>query len=275
MVLRFVLVGTASVALCGCSAIPLSHPQDIPDLVHHVQCELKETRDALQPDYPWLKTWAASFTLTMKAEVIAGASPSASLLGPFGVGSYIFPFGGAITSDGIRTGSSKYTVRFDHLDLIDCNTPQEARFQGSLGIKDWFANVVVTQGAKYREPDTVGHTQMFIITVSGNVNPSYTLVRSRANAAFSLGRIDTDIIDIAMTNAPKPKPQEVIIVNPPGHAGRAPLAPFFLPGVQRTSPLRQKGRLTSENPNSEISNDARARLDNQLQELQLRNLFNR
>lgn len=116
---------------------------------------------------------------------------------------------------------------------------------------------------------------MFIITVSGSVNPSYTLIRSKANAAFNLGRIDTDIIDIAMTNAPKPKPQEVIIVNPPGHAGRTPLAPFFLPGVQRTSPLRQKGSLTIQNPNSEISNDARARLDNQLQELQLRNLFNR
>jgi hypothetical protein len=85
-----------SAALGGCAVIPFSNPTEVPDLVHHVQCELKDTRDALLSTYPWLKTWAAAFTITKKAELLAAASPSFSLLGPFSVGSYAFPVGAAI-----------------------------------------------------------------------------------------------------------------------------------------------------------------------------------
>jgi hypothetical protein len=270
----------ASVALGGCAVIPLSNPTEVPDLVHHVQCELQDMQRELLPTYPWLKTWAAAFTITKKAELLAAASPSFSLLGPFSVGSYAVPIGGGYSTDGIRTGTSKYTVRLDHLDLITCIPTGHSHFEGTLGIKEWFADVVTTTGDTYREPDTVGHTQQFSININGNVNPTFTLVRSKGNALFSLGRIDTNILDIAMTDAPppkKPKPIEVIIVNPPGsgHTGSTTLTPFSLQGTQRTSPLRRRGSFTIENPNSEISNDARARLDNQLQELQLRNLFNR
>lgn len=283
----------SSIVLTSCTTVPLSRPQELPDMVHHVQCELQQAYGELRADHPWLDKWAAGFTLTMKADVGGAASPEVSLLGPFGVGAYVLAVGGGVSYEGIRTGTSKYYLRFDHLHEVQCAAPNQQQIKGALGIKEWIESVLPPDDkSTYRIPDTIGHSQQFILTLSGHVNPSYTLIRSRGQLGLGASRIDTNIIDIAMTNAPVPKPQEVVIVGtrpapPPGRTRLAPETPgtmqsFTFRNSQPASPLVQRQRLPSgrtievvKNKGSEIPDDARARLDNQLQELQLRNIFGR
>lgn len=281
----------SAIVLTSCTTVPLSRPQELPDMVHHVQCELQQAYGELRKDHPWLDKWAAGFTLTMKADVAGAASPEVSLLGPFGVGAYVLAAGGGISYEGIRTGTSKYFLRLDHLHEVDCAVPNQQQIKGDLGIKEWMASVLPPDDkSTYRIPDTIGHSQQFILTLSGHLNPSYTLTRSRGQTGLGASRIDTNIIDIAMTNAPVPKPQEVIIVgtrpaNLPGHTLLQPKTPgtmFTFRNSQSASPLVERQRLPSgktievvKNRGSEIPDDARARLDNQLQELQLRNIFGR
>lgn len=272
-----VLAAACVVAVGGCTTVLLPHPDLLPAMVLHVQCELKEARAALIGENPWLDKWAASFTITMKADQQASASPEVSLLGPFNVGTYVLPFGVGVSGGATRTATSKYTVRFDGLNLVDCNSPHWVFIDGTLGLQFWLTNVVKRhENGTFRVPDTIGHSVQYVVGASARVSPSYTLVRSKGSGVFSAARTDTDILDIAMTDA-SPKPvQHVIIDNfpsgssaPSGRASRT-----FVPGgTQRTSPLMVRKRIL--NPGATISDDARQRLDNQLYELQLRSLFGR
>src|SRR5947209_18842902 len=87
----------------ACTTIPLARPDLVPAMVHHVQCELKDARKNLITENRWLDTWAAAFTLTMKAEQQGNAAPEISLLGPFHGGTFGIPIGVGISADATRT----------------------------------------------------------------------------------------------------------------------------------------------------------------------------
>jgi hypothetical protein len=273
----FYAAATIAVVLSGCSTIQLSHPKKTPAIVHHVQCELKQAYKNLLPDNPWLTSWAAGFTLTMKADNQGSASPEVSLLGPFSAGSFAVAVGGGVSGEGLRTATSKYTIRLDKLDLVDCNQPDE--IEGVLGIEEWMAEVLRPYlDNAYRVPDTIGHSVQFSLTYGAHVNPSYVLTRSKGQVGFGAQRIDTDIVDIALTDATPKGAQHVIIDNPregtrlPGGLSGTLSAPFI---TRPTSPLVNRGSSRPKNSGASIPDDARQRLDNQLYELQLRNLFGR
>ena len=265
------LVG--AVAIAGCTTIPLVHPDLATLMVHQVQCELKDARATYLADNSWLDTWAAAFTLTMKAEQQASAAPEVSLLGPFGSGTFSVPIGAGISSDAMRTATSKYTLRFDHLKLVDCSAPQDVAVIGTLGIKEWMGEVVRRNHTDaYRIPDTIGHSMQFTLSASGHVNPSFVLTRTSGTGLFSAQRSDTDILDIAMTDATPAPPQHVIVDNPASErlpGGRLSTS-MARSAPQRVSPLVVHERVV--NRGSTIPGDARVRLDNQLYELQLSDL---
>jgi len=267
------------ILLCACSSIPLSSPDKVPILVRQIQCELYDAHKKLTAHgaNPWLNSWAAAFSLTLKSDQAGGASPEVSLLGPFGAGTYALPVGGGISADGVRTAAAKYSVKLSDLHTVDCGTPEQPLVFGSLGIEEWlFKTVAPERAVSYRLPDTVGHTFQFALTYGAHAAPAYTLVRSKGNSGFTFSRTDTDIVDVALTDATPKPPAHVIIDTPKGNktGGMPGLQTFsFNSGSTRTSPIVQYGRVVTDQ--SSIPDDARQRLDNQLYELQLRNLFAR
>jgi hypothetical protein len=258
----------------------LPEPERLPRIVHQTQCELKDAYKHYPvgtPQQTWLKSAAAGFTVTMKAEEISSAAPEFSLLGPLAGGSYVFPIGAGLAADNTHTGTAKYLVRFDGLNNVHCDDPADEAVIGSIGIENWLAHSLADyEHDTFRIPDTIGHTAQFVMTLSGHATPSYSVVRSKGTGTFSTQHAATNILDIAITdNTPKGATKVIIIGDERKGAGGLGGAArnkmiIYGHGARRTSPLIRRGAIV--NHGSAISDDARARIDNELNELYVRSL---
>jgi hypothetical protein len=274
-------IGTiAGVAVSGCSTpLPLSRTAETPIIVQSIQCEIKEAWESYRDSRPWLDKWAAGFTLTLRANRQGGVAPEVSLLGPLAAGTYSVSVGGGVSADATRTAMTKYIVRLDGLKNYTCPARADRPPESYIGLKEWIGSVVSeAPNGLTRVPDTIGHTFQFIASSNARVGPTFSQPRWRGGGIFSISEAHTYILDVAMTDArPKP-PQLVIIVEdrtrggapPPGRAAETRILSTGVP-TQRTSPLLRRGQAVTRG--ATIPDDARQRIDNQLYELQLRNLL--
>jgi hypothetical protein len=128
--------------------------------------------------------------------------------------SFSLGIGGLLSADATRTENVDYTfvVKSHFLDnqtgLVEereCRGYDGILLEGDLKIKDWLDGVTfpyyLPQNVDPTPPDVLSHEVAFVVVASGNITPTWSLVRVSANTAGSLaaaGRTKTGDVIISL-----------------------------------------------------------------------------
>jgi hypothetical protein len=199
------------------------------------------------PRYAFLKTWLAQIELLLTIEEKSSVNPQISLIDPMPNATTFFSGGRSIESPrsftlGLGGSVANTATRIDKLYLKykvsefiairrnnrTCDPPQtngSLFITSELGIYDWLkgaVSVAVAEGpeseveAQARFPATaeaLSHDIKFQIVTSGNVNPTWKLVRFGTDSA-------------ALVNASRDRAQQLILIlAPPDKANPNQLGP--------------------------------------------------
>jgi hypothetical protein len=263
-------------SLGACSTISSeSITSNIPlnDIVDRIGCDLKTAYLIYRKDYKWLDDWAASFTITIRQEDRSGVAPGLNYLLPTGANtSFGLGVSGGISGNNTRTLTTKRTIVLKNLKKFDCKTPNSSSALASElylfePLRDALRAVDKNDPAN-EKPDDLGYRIDFAVKTNISANPSFVLYRVPGiGAEFSVSREKTQSIDIAFSdNTPRGTPI-VYVEN---------LPPLSVSHHEKSVVSRQRGRVsTTPKAPLSVTPEARQRLDNTLQRLQLETLLPR
>jgi hypothetical protein len=272
---KLVLLG--AIYLTGCANFQgsIAPHVSLENIVDNVQCELKQAYEYYQPSYKWLGHWAASFTLTMKREDTAGVSPKLDFLNPdkFGIG-----VTGEVSSDTIRSMTTKRTLHLEDLRSYKCRPPPAGILTGRLGLFEALGEALHERGpddVAGEEPDDLGYRIDYALKFGAGATPSWIFTRiPGVGAGFAGSRETTHTLDMAFTDE-TPHASKVCVVNlRPGQPLDCTIPPA---GVVKPPPSAAVQRIDraagTRTAPGRVSPEVRQRLDNTLQRLQLENLL--
>jgi len=188
-------------------------------------------------DAEWLEKWGAQITLTLTIDESSSLNPGVTFNTPIipanvdfpGLKSpismsqiYNFELGGTLSSDGTRIDklSTYNTVKELLTEPSFCtppgpNDPPKLSFlDGDLRLEEWLLDAVLIQGTKAADlsskavegafkQNIISHEVKFMIVSSGNITPSWKLVRVSANpSSFFFGTNRTRTHDLIITFGP-------------------------------------------------------------------------
>jgi hypothetical protein len=218
----------------------------VSDVVQRVKCDLADALPD-PDRYAWMADWVARIDLTLVISEQAGLTPGVSFIdlrpsaAVKGIGTFMqnFTFGAGLGATGtaVRNENLTFSVSLEELRYnrltARCEFPPGIGLDGDLGLKEWIASALepVDRGLlkvgyhpsisarklERRPPvprpgsdppiDALSHQVQFIVVLSGNVSPQWTLARFRGPtntgtlAAASRTRIHTLGVVIA---SPRP-----------------------------------------------------------------------
>jgi hypothetical protein len=128
-----------------------------------------------------------------------------------------FGLGGTLSSDATRIDklSTYYTVKQLLTEPSFCPAPgdQLSLLESDLRIQEWLADAVLLQGTEAADfsskaiegqfkQNVISHEVKFLIVSSGNITPSWKLVRVSANPSSFFGANRTRTHDLTVTFGP-------------------------------------------------------------------------
>ncbi|MGA7384660.1 MAG: hypothetical protein WBW81_08240 [Methylocella sp.] len=187
-------------------------------------------------DAEWLEKWGAQIALTLTIDESSNLNPGVTfntpiipatvafpgLASPISISQmYNFGLGGTLSSDGTRIDklSSYFTVKELLTEPSFCappspNDPPKLSFlDGDLRLEEWLLDAVLVQGTNAADisskaiegqfkQNVISHEVKFMIVSSGNITPSWTLVRVSANSSSFFGANRTRTHDLIVTFGP-------------------------------------------------------------------------
>ncbi len=217
-------------------------------IIYAMDFDQKTTKKGQTPLLAWLDTPKATAKITLKLTVdeTSSLSTSALVTQPFASAVNTFPgkpsvsnpqsftlaLGAGISSEATRIDQSDYSIlvketfidnghRNDYEEnAIHCATRDGYLTDSDLHIKDWLFSRVFAESLETEvertSPTTLQTEITFIVTGSGNVNPTWKLiptsVETGASPLFSVGRHNTDdiIVTLSATNAEAETQQNIL-----------------------------------------------------------------
>lgn len=188
---------------------------------------------------PWLAGWGAYISLNLTWDEQSNVNPGLTYTTPIGSGSNIFSLGAGATGSAHATRYEAITFTLENKTLLreamltsrtstglDCSTLEEgATVESDLKIDEFIydkasiagGNEARTRPIDYPQFSTFQETLTFVVSVSGNVTPSWKFIRLSVNPSGPfLAATRTKTSQIIVTLGP--------IVKPAGPTGPAELA---------------------------------------------------
>jgi hypothetical protein len=251
LALRSSLAGVA-LALCvgGCGTVvpqivvstePNAHAFLTNRIINHVKCELRDAvfyvldydkENALvQPDRKrrlrWLEDWAATVTMKLSANEKGALNPGVTFIDSLpNDQSFSLGLGAGLSSDATRTETVDYQFVFQD-DFIKkryffANRPAQCiqsggvTVEGDLKLRDWLWSKLfpyfLPDNIHDAPPKTLTDEIVFVVMASGDVTPTWKLVRFTATggpfASIARTRSDTLIITLGPFDRPKKSPSK-------------------------------------------------------------------
>jgi hypothetical protein len=203
--------------LGGCAinpGLPDERRVSIGEVIERVQCEMKAAYVANTVRHPWLRNWAAGYTLSLEREDKRGLDLNGSIISALNPGT--FSLGGKVglSETGTETGSVEFNFKLFALEKLDCESkPFDNRatyFTGSTGFEAWFQRVA--DGIDTRktdlidEPKAFGHSLTFKVSGSGSISPGWSLPTGSWGGSPAASRLDTYILKVGFTRIAGPPP---------------------------------------------------------------------
>lgn len=275
-----ILLGLAASACSTLPDLPTESGLRTSEVIARVKCELRQVLVANPEHHAWLLKWAAGFNLTMKVKERAGASASSDIIWPITLGTFRLSLGGALNEDATRIAQFKLAMPLtDALDFPCPERPEagptDRTLTGNLGLAEWMTEAVKAVAASQSENqfNGLGHTLEFFLQATGNISPSWAIVRSsgrRYNPSFGISgqREATNTLEIALAKIPSNQPQRVFVTNWPESMQPADDT------QQRSVRPRTRAMRSAPAPRGGggVDPETQRRLDDILQGLQFRNL---
>lgn len=187
-------------------------------------------------DAEWLETWGVQIALTLTIDESSNLNPGVTFntpiipanvafpgLNPISMGQiYNFGLGGTLSSGATRIDklSTYFTVKqllteqkFCTEESQPSDPPKLSLLESDLRLEEWLADAVFIQGTKTAEfsskaiegqfkQNVISQEVKFMIVSSGNITPSWKLVRVSANPSSFFGVNRTRTHDLTVTFGP-------------------------------------------------------------------------
>jgi hypothetical protein len=182
----------------------------------------------------WLEKWGVQIALNLTVEESSNLNPGVTFNTPIIPANVAFPglkspismsqmfnfgLGGTLSSDATRIDklSTYYTVKQLLTEPSFCpapgDPPQLSLLESDLRIQEWLADAVFLQGTEAADfsskaiesqfkQNVISHEVKFLIVSSGNITPSWKLVRVSANPSSFFGANRTRTHDLTVTFGP-------------------------------------------------------------------------
>jgi hypothetical protein len=175
-------------------------------VVNQVKCELhKGVQDALinyadkdsgKGEVDWLKGWGAKVTFTLTVDEKGGVSPGLTFVSPYEISSQTVSLGlgGSLSSEATRKETIGYTFAFSDLlkgtPIKECSNENGTVIHSDLKISEFIdskAFLARVPGSVSANSDKAPYSTFsdqitFVVVYSGNLTPSWKLVRLSANS---------------------------------------------------------------------------------------------
>ena len=277
---RAIIAALGCTIVSGCVTMPTQQNDGISvnRVVDRVKCELGK---ALR-DNPTLESWAGVITLTLEVDQTGSVVPSTSLVGPFNAGTYGLDLSAGVTAKSLQT--SLVNIYFPVYELFafaeKCPIAPTNQLEDSLGLKEWVDRTLTlkaAEGALFKDKDkAIGYTLEFDLDLTAGVTPGFTFTRVSGKAGLSVGRKTINTLVIALADAGLKPPRKVRLPakKPTVEEGAKPSGAEPAADEARKSSSPPQDRYVNK-PGSRVGDDTRRRLDNIIQQLQLKNLRGR
>ncbi len=203
-------------------------------IVGHVKCELgRAILDEIKFDedntkqnggkrhFAWLDDWAGTLTITMQVDEKSSLSPGLTWNDPLPKAqTFSLGLGGAGSADATRKQQVDYifNIRNDFINdktfrkfnnpetrTRNCEDGDAILIESDLRIKDWLDSALfpldIPHNVDAKPPDVLTDDLTFVVSFSGNITPTWKLVRSSINPSsplFSATRTRTNEALIAL-----------------------------------------------------------------------------
>jgi hypothetical protein len=271
MIKQFSVAAFCCSVTAGCVTMPtqVNDGISINRVVERVKCELGQALHT-QPN---LDSWVGNITLTLETDQSGSVTPSTTLTGPFGVGTYGLEIGAGINGKSLQT--SLVALNFEVWKLKEsaslCPAEPTNQLEDALGLRQWvertFPLKVEEAGSFLSKEKAIGYTLEFDLELTGGVTPSFTLSRVSGKDGISAARKTLNTLQIALIDAG---------IKPPRTYTRTVMEKVTVPKgsaeIQSSTPTFRPQKKTFTTGGSGPDRGAQQRLNNAIQQLQLRSL---
>jgi hypothetical protein len=276
-----ILLGLAASACSTLPDLPTESGLRTSEIISRVKCELRQVLITHPEHHAWLLKWAAGFNLTMKVKERAGASAGTDYVWPIPLGTFRLSLGASLSEDATRIAQFKLSLPLT--DALDFPCPEgpdagptDRTLTGNIGLAEWMDEAVKAVAASQSEKqfNGLGHTLEFFLQATGNISPSWAIVRAsgrRYNPGFGISgqREATNTLEVALAKIPSNQPQRVFVTNWPEGV-------HSFSDESRDRSVRPRTRALRSAPSPRggggVDPETQRRLDDILQGLQFRNL---
>lgn len=201
------------------------------NIIANIRCEVtRGVYNALATgNVPWIVNWGTTISLNLIWDEQSSINPGLTYTTPIGTGSQTFSLGGGLTGSAHATRNEAITFTLENKTLLreamltrraqsglDCSALEEgATVQSDLKIDEFIYDKATIAGGheartrpiEYPQFSTFQETLTFVVTFSGNVTPSWKLIRLSVNPStpfIDASRIKTSTIIITLGPLEKP-----------------------------------------------------------------------